>query len=552
MGTFDDVLIKIGEFGRFQILVFFFFSASYLSSGWHAASMVFLGANKDHWCHVTALRNLTESQQRNIVEPITCPDDVKSATCRQCYGNVLNYSRYSFEDLTSWNRSKQLDGTITSEKCQAWEFSSEAYTSTLVDQFSLTCDREWMIAMLQTIYMTGYLIGCLVFGSISDSFGRMKAYLLALILEVFFAVVAIYVPWYPLYAVFRFMLGATSGAVYTCAYVIIVEMMGPRHRTAVGIFNQWGFDVGVLLCTAVGYSIKDHYSMQWAFAVPPIIFLLGKFIIPESPRWLVTKGRLDEAEQFLRKIAKFNQNPITKTGKLVASIDIEAKPVETSFVDLFRTPNLRKRSLLSFYVWFSNSAIYYGLMFSASGFGFSIFVNLASSGASAVISYFVVYVLFNKVGRRFSMMGSLVFSGVALFICIPLLYVDYLWPLLLVVSFLGKVANSAAFCGGYLHSSEYYPTVIRSIGVGCASLFARVGGLLAPQIARLSTVWQPFPAIILGTIAITAGLCNFFLPETLNKKLPETLEDGENFGTTAETQSDEAGVPLTEKEPALV
>jgi hypothetical protein len=44
-------------------------------------------------------------------------------------------------------------------------------------------------------------------------------------------------------------------------------------------------------------------------------------------------------------------------------------------------------------------------------------------------------------------------------------------------------------------------------------------------------IWQPLPAIILGAIAVTAGLCNLLLPETLNKKLPETLEDGENFGT---------------------
>jgi hypothetical protein len=70
----------------------------------------------------------------------------------------------------------------------------------------------------------------------------------------------------------------------------------------------------------------------------------------------------------------------------------------------------------------------------------------------------------------------------AVFIC---RFLSDLFPLLFTLSFLGKTANGVGFHGAYLHSSEYYPTVIRNVGVGCGSLFARLGGLVAPHIARL-------------------------------------------------------------------
>lgn len=61
-------------------------------------------------------------------------------------------------------------------------------------------------------------------------------------------------------------------------------------------------------------------------------------------------------------------------------------------------------------------------------------------------------------------------------------------------------------------------------------MFARVGGILAPYINLLGEVWKPFPLIIFGVLAFAGGLLSLFLPETLNKTLPETIEDGENFG----------------------
>ena len=61
------------------------------------------------------------------------------------------------------------------------------------------------------------------------------------------------------------------------------------------------------------------------------------------------------------------------------------------------------------------------------------------------------------------------------------------------------------------------------------STFFRVGGILCPYLNMLSEFWTPLPLIVYGAFAFSGGLLSLFLPETLNKKLPETIEDGENF-----------------------
>lgn len=61
-------------------------------------------------------------------------------------------------------------------------------------------------------------------------------------------------------------------------------------------------------------------------------------------------------------------------------------------------------------------------------------------------------------------------------------------------------------------------------------MVARFGGILAPYINILADIWKPFPLIIFGTLAFIGGLLSLYLPETLGKELPETIEEGENFG----------------------
>jgi MFS transporter, OCT family, solute carrier family 22 (organic cation transporter), member 4/5 len=117
----------------------------------------------------------------------------------------------------------------------------------------------------------------------------------------------------------------------------------------------------------------------------------------------------------------------------------------------------------------------------------------------------------------------------------------------------GKFGASAAFAIVYLFTTELYPTQIRSTALGLCSMFARVGGIAAPQVKLMSltcnftnhcisfqvaiylpsVTFEAFPMLFMGLCALLGGVLSFWLPETLGSPLCETMEDVDNLGKGA-------------------
>lgn len=86
-----------------------------------------------------------------------------------------------------------------------------------------------------------------------------------------------------------------------------------------------------------------------------------------------------------------------------------------------------------------------------------------------------------------------------------------------------------SFSTVYIYASEVFPTVLRNVGVGSSSMFARVGSMIAPFIANLTFGYPWIPPVIFGSSMVAGALLCVVLPETLNCRLPESIEDVENF-----------------------
>ncbi|CAG5095248.1 Similar to Orct2: Organic cation transporter-like protein (Drosophila melanogaster) [Cotesia congregata] len=106
---------------------------------------------------------------------------------------------------------------------------------------------------------------------------------------------------------------------------------------------------------------------------------------------------------------------------------------------------------------------------------------------------------------------------------------DLAWLRLILACF-GIVGMSVSFTTVYLFSGELFPTVVRNIGVGTSSMCARIGSMVAPFVVSLSLVRGFLPPLIFGTFPLIGAVLALFLPETNGCQLPETLQDGEDFG----------------------
>ena len=138
-----------------------------------------------------------------------------------------------------------------------------------------------------------------------------------------------------------------------------------------------------------------HFShLQLIISVPPVIFLVIYHFIPESPRWLLSQGRVEEAKIILEKAGKTNgrQWPenLVLEGK---SKDPEAGSGAT-ILDLFKTPNLRKNTLIQYFNWFTASFVYYALTFdSGSLIPGDIYLNNLVSGLIEFPGMYIIYTM---------------------------------------------------------------------------------------------------------------------------------------------------------------
>lgn len=96
--------------------------------------------------------------------------------------------------------------------------------------------------------------------------------------------------------------------------------------------------------------------------------------------------------------------------------------------------------------------------------------------------------------------------------------------------FIGKLFIAGSFAVIYNYSAELFPTVVRNSAMGLGSMCARLAGAFTPLITLLDSFNPKIPAIVFGVVSLISGLWVLMLPETNNQPMPESIEDGENFG----------------------
>lgn len=99
-----------------------------------------------------------------------------------------------------------------------------------------------------------------------------------------------------------------------------------------------------------------------------------------------------------------------------------------------------------------------------------------------------------------------------------------------VIVLLGKACIAASFAVIYNYTAELFPTVVRNTALGIGSMCARLSGALTPLIMLLDFLDPKVPATLFGLVALASGFLSLYLPETVNQPMPESIEDGENFG----------------------
>lgn len=289
-----------------------------------------------------------------------------------------------------------------------------------------------------------------------------------------------------------------------------------------------------MLLPVFAYYLRDWRELQFALSAVSALYILYWCILPESPRWLLARGRIDESVAILEKAAKINGRPTEGIRQTLEQAHREAagsgQQKKNSIMDLFRSPNLRMKSLVMFFDWFTCGMCFYGISQYISQLSGNIFINVFISGSLALPGTLITVPMCRFLGRKISLILSNIVVGVSMLLIVLMPTAEnYKW---LTVAFgsLGVFGCMSSFCIVYLYGGEIFPTVVRNGALGLSSMIARIGSMIAPFISQAADVAFWIPPVVFGIIPLIAALLTLLLPETNNTVLPESIEDGEEFG----------------------
>lgn len=547
---FEDLLNMIGSEGKWQIMIFLFTWIEGLLIGCHHLSSSFLGASMEHWCNTS---HISELDRLNWT-----PDQKKQYAIPQMDNDFDKCHRYDLSKLripSDFNiafaqRSKMNLSTISCEQkgvpeAESWMYDDTEGITSIVNDWYLVCERLPLLSTVQGSYMFGVFVGCIVFGWASDRFGRRPTMLIASVIQLLASCSAAFTNNYLQFVFFRFLIAFSVSGVFECGFVLITEITGPRYRTYFGILTQFPFGIGASLLPLIAYFVREWKTLQLCISIPCVLLALYYWFVPESPRWLISVGRFEEALKILKDGAATNGMTLPPDEEVLAMMesfkheDDEVKEEEgekttkekmyevfKELIILVETPEMRKRTLNVFYSWLVVAMVYYGLSFNTKNLGGNRYVSVFISGFVEVPAVVVILPLLSTLGRVKCYCGTFIGGGIACGLsALFTMTMNVIWPAV-AVAMVGKFLISMTFAIAYLYTAELFPTNVRNVAVGTASTFARVGSISAPYIVDLLGADNPaLPVIIFGIFSVSAGLLSLMLPETLNKVLPESVSE---------------------------
>ncbi|KAF9809521.1 hypothetical protein SFRURICE_020818 [Spodoptera frugiperda] len=459
----DDLLPKIGEFGLYQkLLLWLVCLPACLPCGFCAFNQLFMTDVPDHWCRVPELEllNLTQEQRKLLSIPRK-----NNVTFEKC-------SRYA----VNWTEIIQVGGTIEvnenwpTEHCrEGYEYDTSEVTSSVVIDFDLVCEYDVYPTLGLVALNIGGPIGVYAFGLLNDRIGRKKSFFICLSTLLLGSLMTAYAHEFWFWIMARVIVGLTIPAVYQIPFIISLELAGPNYRSFVTVMTCVFYTLGLILLSVVTYLLRDWRSLALATSVPFFFYYFYWFVLPESPRWLLMRERLEEANNVLKTIARVNGKELPEefTNKLQKQV-IEQKEkgvTEAKSVSVFalcRTPNMRLKTFLITLNWCASEMVYVGLSYYGPAIGDNQYMSFFLSSAVEIPSYLICWILMDRIGRRWPLCLSMVISGI--------------------------------FC---------------------------IVTVLLPSV---------LPLVVMGAVSVVGGLSALRLPETLHTSLPQTAEEGEEFG----------------------
>ncbi|XP_021835869.2 organic cation/carnitine transporter 1 [Spinacia oleracea] len=409
----------------------------------------------------------------------------------------------------------------------SWEWEGGRKSSILAE-WGLVCHHNFLAALPASSFFLGSLIGSAIYGRLADSFlGRKKSLTLACLVTSITALLTSFSPNIWTYAVLRFFNGLTRSGIGICCLVLATEVVGRKWRGQVGQYGFFFFSLGFLSLPLIAMHTKSSWRYLYRI-LSFVVFLYTIVILPfvtESPRWLLLKGRKSEAHSILTKLATRNGKTIPPNVQLTdpGFSDNEHK----KNISLWECKWARMRMLKAMIAGFGVGFVYYAVQLNVENLNFSKYLSVAINALLEIPAVFVGSFFLGFMNRRLLLSIACVLAGISCLLCIIFTNGNGgtvgNWIQLGIEGF-GFMAASVAFDVMFIYCVELFPTNVRNFAVSLMRQALVLGGAMAPLLVALGRLSPTFSFLVIAGLSFLSGLVGFWLPETKNTPIFDTLE----------------------------
>jgi putative MFS transporter len=387
-----------------------------------------------------------------------------------------------------------------------------------------------MAGMLGSMSMAGMLVGSMVAGKMADRIGRKLMLQWSMIIWGVSGLL-LALSWnFTSLLVFRFFLGLGLGAEYPVANAMLPEFLPKSVRGRYMTVMEGLAPIGVMCAGLVAFLVLPQVGWRWVFvaeAAPALWLFLIRRSLPESPRWLESVGRKEEAQNVITMI---EQEVVKRTGQPLPPItgtEVIEKHGKASFGELW-SHRYWRRTLMLCILWpaslFGYWAINVWITALLVGKGFAIIKSIQYViwiTSAGIPGFLAATYLIDKIGRKPLVICALLGSGIAAYFYgnAGSLTTLITWGLIM------QFCMWNLWPSVYAYTPELYPTRLRGTGTGLCMGIGRIGAILGPYVTGLIVASTASKSMVFAVGASVFVLAAFvvliFAPETKGRTLEE-------------------------------